>query len=407
MNYELKVMKRIFLIIISLAPLLWIGCKEEGRIDHIDDSVPAPMQVTVKGVRSTPGGAVIKYTLPQDKNLLGIRAEYEIRPGVVRESKASYYTDSIVLEGFGEARAYEVKLFSVGKNGKESEPLPVEVEPTTAPVHLASQQLQGTFGGVSITIDNPERANLAVVLMGDTTGLGYQTTLQTFYTSAPKRVFIYRGLKTDPYDFSVFLRDRWGNLSNVVEATVTPFFEQEIRKTTWQEYWLAGDCKGGHPTSIIWDEVADESNGYNQAFICNEVDCTFWPSPISPTTPHWITWDLGVTATLSRLKFWTFYGHEYVENMVRKFELWGTTNPDSDGSWDSWTPLGSFEIVVPEGEHHILWARAGIEFNIVPDDFAPSPYVPVRYVRFKATEPWDRTAQRMYIMEISLWGRIE
>ena len=58
-------MKRIPYIIISLMLVLWISCKEEVRNDHIDDSAPAPAQVSNVTVRNTHGGAVLKYKLPE------------------------------------------------------------------------------------------------------------------------------------------------------------------------------------------------------------------------------------------------------------------------------------------------------------------------------------------------------
>jgi len=47
-------------------PVLLFGCKEEGRIDHIDDNAPAPVQIDKASitVQNTPGGAVLKYTVP-------------------------------------------------------------------------------------------------------------------------------------------------------------------------------------------------------------------------------------------------------------------------------------------------------------------------------------------------------
>lgn len=166
--------------------IVGISCKEEGRVDFIDDTAPAPGQVTNVTIDNRPGGAVLKYTLPEDKNLLYIRAEYEIKPGVVRETKSSYFKDSLVLEGFGTPDTYNVKLYSVGKNEKESAPFIAQINPTTAPVQLATKKFRDTFGGVAIDFENPEKANLAIVLMADTANLGYMSELITYYTAMPK-----------------------------------------------------------------------------------------------------------------------------------------------------------------------------------------------------------------------------
>src|SRR5690554_2494050 len=106
---------RIIYILMLLMPFAWISCKEEGRTDFVDDAAPAPAQVTKVTVTNKTGGAVLRYVMPVDENLLYVRAEYEITPGVVRETKSSYYKDSLVLEGFGTESTYDVNLYSVGR----------------------------------------------------------------------------------------------------------------------------------------------------------------------------------------------------------------------------------------------------------------------------------------------------
>lgn len=86
---------KILYTVIFLVSVIWTGCKEEGRIDFIDMSAPAPGQVKDVVVINRPGGAVLKYTLPEDRNLLYVRAEYEIKPGVIRETKSSFYLSLI------------------------------------------------------------------------------------------------------------------------------------------------------------------------------------------------------------------------------------------------------------------------------------------------------------------------
>ena len=160
-SFPLWKLRRLFLLML----VVFAGCKEEGRIDFIDSSAPAPAQVTGVEIRNTPGGAVVKYNVPKDENMLYVQAIYEIRPGVMLETKSSYYKDSLVLEGFGDTQTYDVKLFSVGKNEKASEPLSIQVTPLTPPVLLATKLMQETFGGISVKIENPEKANLAIVLI--------------------------------------------------------------------------------------------------------------------------------------------------------------------------------------------------------------------------------------------------
>ena len=67
--------KAIFLGMLSL--LSWYGCKEEGRIDIINEDAPAPLPLTEVTVTPRHGGAVLRYQIPNDENLLCVKAVYE------------------------------------------------------------------------------------------------------------------------------------------------------------------------------------------------------------------------------------------------------------------------------------------------------------------------------------------
>ena len=405
-------MKNRIIIIKNFAVLLFccfvviFGCKEEARIDFIDDSAPAPAQVTDVTIRETAGGAVLKYKVPVDKNLLYVRAEYEIRPGVMREAKSSYVKDSLVLEGFGDERTYDVLLYSVGRNEKASEPYPVKVTPKKAPVHLASKSLRETFGGVAIDFKNPEKSNLAMVLMADTSDLGYKSDIFTFYTSKDSGYFTYRGnggLAPVPTDFGVYFRDRWGNLSDTVYANRTPWFEEYIPKP-WTEYKCTGDLpqvSTGWPITRIWDEdySQDGFHGNEQAVL-----------------PHHISWDFGKTVKLSRITYWPrkAIDDRWIRGHAKVFEIWGAaTAPRTDASYDDWTLLGRFECVKPSGpgaqitQEDIDFSDAGIEFDFLPTDLVPDPYIPVRFIRWRTISTYaNSSVSTVHIRQLSFWGEI-
>ena len=397
----------ILYIIIFLLPMAWISCKEEGRIDFIDDSVSAPGQVTNVVVYNKPGGAVLRYTLPVDKNLLYIRAEYEIKPGVIRETKSSYFKDSLVLEGFGNPDTYDVKLYSVGKNEKESTPYIVQINPTTAPVQLASKRFRDTFGGVAIDFENPEEANLAIVLMADTANLGYMSDVITYYTSAAKGSFTYRGVEgLDPVEqeFAVYVRDRWGNFSDTLTAMVTPWFEELIPKSTWRDYTLPNDIppvNSSLPITRIWDENYDVDGFHGRE---------------TQMLPHTLTWDLGKTVKLSRLKLWPRnHGDDrWKRGHPKVFEIWGSVSPNPTGEMDdSWIPLGRFESLKPSGpgtqitQEDIAFAQEGIEFDFTISDFAPNPFTPIRYLRFRTISTYANASfSTVHILELSFWGEL-
>ncbi|MGI6047762.1 MAG: DUF4959 domain-containing protein [Petrimonas sp.] len=398
----------ILYVIILLISITWAtSCKEEGRIDFIDESIPAPPQVSNVIVDNRAGGAVLRYTLPEDKNLLYVRGEYEIKPGVTQVTKSSYFKDSLVIEGFGTPGQYDVRLYSVGKNEKESAPLIVQINPTTAPVQLATKKFRDTFGGVAIDFENPEKANLAIVLMADTADQGYMSELITYYTAMPKGTFTYRGVDgLDPVEqeFAMYIRDRWGNYSDTVIANVTPWFEEFIPKNTWRDYTLAGDIppvNANYPITRIWDNNYDQDGFHGME---------------TQVLPHNLTWDLGRQVKLSRLKYWPRnHGDDrWKRGHARIFEIWGSNAPNPTGAMDdSWIPLGRFESLKPSGtgsqitQEDIAFAQEGIEFEFGVTDFAPEPFTPVRYIRFRTIATYAYASfSTVHILEISFWGEL-
>src|SRR3546814_10792502 len=70
--------------------------------------------------------------------------------------------------------------------------------------------------------------------------------------------------------------------------------------------------------------------------ILNTESPTFLTGPGTPM-PQWFTFDLGVTAPLTRMKLYqrgTNATRLYSGGNVKTFEIWGSTEPNPDGSWD-------------------------------------------------------------------------
>src|SRR3546814_2815069 len=103
------IMKKIYyLTALVIGTACLSSCKEEPN-PYIDPNAPAPAQVSNLQVTGTPGGAIITYDIPHDANLSHVKATYEIRPGVFREAKASYYLDTLHLVGRSEEHTSELQ----------------------------------------------------------------------------------------------------------------------------------------------------------------------------------------------------------------------------------------------------------------------------------------------------------
>lgn len=388
--------KSIYLIAGMMLFVLFQQCKRDDRLDHIDENAPAPAQVSnIKSI-STLGGAILTYKIPSDPNLSYVKAVYEIQPGVFREGKSSYYTDSLKLEGFGDTNEYKVKLYSVGKNEKASEPLEVTIKPLIPPVISAFEDLtmEAGFGGVKIRFKNKLEANIAIVLQGDTTGSGTILPIQTFYTKTPAGSFSVRGMSSTEKKFSVYLKDRWNNKSPALVKSFTPLFEQKVPKP-FATVKLPTDewepVEPNYPMERLWD---------------NDINSIF-ASRHTTVLPQWFTLDLGKTVILSRMKMnQRAPEYTYTGANVKSFEIYSSNNPNSDGSFGNWKLLGSFKSFKPSGlpmgtvtQEDINYAYTqGEDFEF---DGLQQGY---RYIRFKSLETYGGGAQ-VTIAELNFWGK--
>jgi len=393
---------KIYFLLLYLTLILGAGCKKEDRLDHIDSSSPAPAQVSNIKIAATPGGAMINYKIPKDPNFFYAKAEYEIRPGVFREAKCSYYNDTLAIVGYGDTLSHQVRIYSVGKNEKASAPVTVSIVPLSPPVRTVFKDLNLTaaFGGVRIGFKNPSQANLAIELLMDSTGAGAWTTLNTFYTGALEGSFSSRGLDSVQKKFAVVLWDRWNNRSDTLIRTLTPLYEELIPKNKFSILQLPTDVyKPAEPQYGL-------ANVFNGGTLWNGI----WASANNSVIPQWFTLDLGQQVVLSRFKeFQVNTDHFYIASALKTFEIWGSNNPNPDGSFDaSWTLLGTFHSFKPSGLP--MGQTNQDDYNYAcanGEDFEFENVIPaVRFIRLNALESYSSAGQ-IVISELTFWGQIK
>lgn len=385
------------IIIIAVAFGL-AACTKEGRIDHLDSTMPAPPPVTNINVVPGPGSAAITYDVPDDPNLLYVKALYEIREGVYREAKTSFYMDTLHLEGFGDTETYQVKIFSVGKNEKESLPVTADVTPLKSPVQSAfeSLELSATFGGVRISFENSAKANLIIGVLIDTTGYKTWATVTDFYTSAEEGTFSVRGYDATEKEFAVVLKDRWSNRSDTLIQPVVPLFDELVDRNNIRPLVLPNDAVVLGPNNDV-SKMFDGMKAGN-------VDV--YGSTNAASFPQWFTFDFGEKVIISRFKsYQRIAPFTYGLSAVKAFEIWGSNDPQSDGSWDSWELLGQFESFKPSGLPFPQYTDEDVNYaGIQGEDFEFDDLQPAyRYIRFKTLETWDMGGQ-VAIAELEIWG---
>jgi hypothetical protein len=358
--------------------LVLSSCNEESIGRQPQDNVP-PGPVSEVTYIAIPGGAVFRYYLPDDEDLLCVKALYS-RNGIAVETKASIYADSLMIEGFGNTQPLEVKLIAVDRSQNESTPVLQTITPLEPDVfHIGkSLDLVPDFGGVHAYWDNVNRKEISVVISVKDHNDEY-IPVETFYSAKADGDRSIYGMDTIPYDFGVYAQDRWGNKTETKLFTLTPLFETRFDRTLFRDAKLPNDV-GPVNTSWVMPNLWDGLVG-NQGF----------GSPAASVWPQSITIDLGVNGRISRLRVFQ-RGGSYIfrEGNLRNFEVWGCVAPlDMSGNWNSWTLLGIFESIKPSGLPFGENSSEDIDRGTNGEDFFFSPINPsVQYIRIRVTKTW-------------------
>lgn len=384
-------------VIIISAGLFLSGCKEEAVSPLPNGAGDAtPPAVTNLQAVNLHGGAKIKYTVPADPNLLYVQAEWTYK-GVSRNTKASYYADTLTLEGFGDTSECEVKVYAISRNEKKSAPVSITVKPLTPPIEevFKSLTIKPDFGGVNVGFVNATRGNVVItVLTNDSTGK--LVPANAFYTNLGNDSFSTRGFAPAPRVFGVFVKDRWNNFSDTLYTTQTPYFELLLNKSLFKEVNpYPGDINANiysasYPMNKLWDNSTS----------------TIYVTANALGMPESFTFDLGVKAKLSRMKYFqrqstAFY---FASQTPKIFEVYGSNNPAPDGNWASWDLIKRCESVKPSGfqlgivtNDDIAYAQAGEDFNF------PISAGAYRYLRFKMLQTYGNSTSITF-SELTFWG---
>ncbi|MGE8377374.1 MAG: DUF5000 domain-containing lipoprotein [Sphingobacterium sp.] len=386
------------LIYMLYAGLLFVGtigsCRktEVGTMDKSDKQAPGP--VSNAQVENLNGAAKITYNLPQDDDLLYIRAEYTTKQGIVRNTKVSRYLDSVVLQGFADTDVYEARLYAVDKSENVSVPLLVKVQPKTPPFELVKQKLvaSAAFGGLDVGYQNVTESDVAIVILANDK-LGNFAPLKTLNTKLKTGTFGARNLAAVETRFGLMVRDRWGNLSDTTYVTLKPFFEAQLDRTKMKGLNINGtDAKNypGNEVEYLFDGDVSNKTAYHTI------------DPVS--MPQWFTFDMGQTAKLSRLVWFMRQGWYFHLHNPRKVEIWGSNNPSPDGSFTNWILLAEHEQIKPSGLPPGQNSNADIEAALEGETISiPVDAPAVRYIRFKTLRNWS---DGVYVnfTELALWG---
>lgn len=399
MNY----MKKIILLLGTV--LVIAACSsnqnEFGRIDQFDSNLPAPQPVSeIVKVKPISGGSIIWVKIPDDQNIKGVVATYE-RNGKTIDTKISRYVDSLEIVGYADTKTHKVKICTFNADEVRSTSIDVDINPTAPAIETVTPVILSAAGGVKIKIaGNYDKENLAVCLLRDADLTDVDKPVNqikwvevtTLFTESNNITLTRRGIEANEAIFGVYIRDRWGNMSDTLKTVLTPGVEIKIPKTDFK-YADPGDdnCfsmseeNSTYPVVGLWDD-----SGYSGTYHFLAIG----KCPI----PCWLTIDLGLTAQLSRIATLPRIGYNiWKDAHPRDFEFWGSMKPtgksgnNEHGFDDSWFCLGKFTQYKPSGYNadgtvgtitteDVTYFNNGNDFELNSDKY-PHAFDQLRYLR--------------------------
>jgi hypothetical protein len=391
--------------------IFFFSCEEEVRGPLTKDGTP-PSQVSEVKVTNLPGGAKITYIVPNDQDALLVEAKYELDNGNEVTAKSSIFKNFVMLEGLRKSAEQEVQLVTVDRSENRSQPVMVTINPETAPVDklYESFELLEDFGGVRLYYNNEDNvaAELLLYAADEKGNLVYS---QSVFISDDQRTHqTFRGFPPTANTFGISAIDRWDNTTEILSVERTPLEETKLDIQKFRELFLPGDEPGGISgwvMPLLWNGSIDEPG-----FHTNHTAGGTLVPPYTDTY-HIFTMDLGVTAKLSRFKFWQRQQNTldglYSHGNPKIFDVWGAAELPTHGeaSFEGWTKLiEDGEVIKPSGgivgsnsPEDVASAASGEEFDL------PIEAAPIRYFRFVNKRNWAGT-KFMFLVEINFWGQI-
>lgn len=398
-------MKRILIFISILITIILIVASCSKALEShlpVDNNPAIPAQVSNVTVVNGNGNAKLTYTLPNDSNLLYVKAVYTITTGQQFEFQASYYNNSLLVEGFADTLEHEVKLYSVSRSNILSAAVTVKIKPLVSPIWQVYRSIQvvNAFGGYNLTAFNASKANISIIVTKLNVFNEYEAdNNKSVYTNTDSILSKTRGLDTLTYRFGFLVKDRWGNKTDTMYINIKPLYETEMSKANFSTFTLPGDASevtNGAALQYMWDNKL----GWPYTSFTNQTGT-------GGTGPHMVTFSIGVTAKISRVWIRPFPEGTsfYYLSTMKRFEIYGASAPNLSGALDNtWTLLGSYTVTKPSGlpygtDNATDQATAAAGFSWEANITAPK----VKYIRIRCLENFGGGTNQS-INELSVYG---
>jgi hypothetical protein len=370
-----------------------------------DGDTTPPSVLTVDSVTPTNGGGIISYTLPNDDDILYVRAEYTNSNGVDVSRASSSYNNSIEIDGLNQTTALTITLYVVDENYNQSAPIYVELVPLESFIYLVQESIEVNtdLGGFRINWENIQSKTVYVFVHINN---GTEEEIRILSSNNSSESIAVRGLPSEEITISTRIEDFDENSTTLEEkGTLTPLFEQVIDKSTWTlvaSQSVNGNAWEGASVNF-WDDVIDTTN--------NNSDNSYFMiwRDLNGGSLNWpldLVIDLNKNVKVTRFTVWQrayWYNgpsdipYYFQEENMKSFTMYASNDAQV------WEELGQFDIGDPrDSEGNIPQsaldsAANGHEFEL--DEVSES----FRYLKFSVTSNYGSEA---YVngSEITMYG---
>ncbi|MFT4534626.1 MAG: hypothetical protein ACI9P5_001987 [Saprospiraceae bacterium] len=398
---KIETMKKIAILLVLIVCVS--SCSEEQpHSPTLSDDV-SPSIVSGVELNSINGGFDITYDLPDDQDLLYVKAVYTASNGEEAEVKSSSFSNSIQILGFGDTEEKVIKLYAADRSENLSEVVEVKGNPLTPPVFLIQEtmKISPDFGGAKYSWSNELNVPVAIEFL--TKEASSIEIADIRYTEQTEGESSLRGYEPQPRFFAAVIRDRYDNYSDTIYADtpdrlLTPLLEERLDKTLFKKVEFDNDDDwnrwGGNFSDLYDDNSSEDSFAHTQG-----------DGPL----PNILSIDLGKVVTLSRFnvlqrgtevnRHWAFsHGNP------KRYTVYGSIDlPPIEGDLSDWTLLRECEAIKPSGLPIGQTSDEDFSHFDTGDEFNFGEATEVRYIRLVVHQTWDG-AGFVNLAELTFWG---
>lgn len=360
------------IVTIFIAFMLFCSCQDDENTFGIS------MPKENLSFRPTAGGAVMHYTLPDDKDILAIRIRYQDVYGKELVCTGSYACDSLLIVGFNEAREnVEAAVTLCHRNGNESEPVMVtfNTEDSGPVAFFKDLDVKSSWEGFSVTYNLPANvsgmAHIFYVGQNPLTKEPDTLLMTSFALKAGNETLPFQVqqqgaehtvvIRTEDFRGYMVKQGVWENVAaystkllsgEELEFTVPSGCEMEDEAAKiGVKYLFDRDIKGETCTTLPDTEFKTFLAGpdaVGKPFILDLKKNTL-PAMLR----IYAMLQVRKNGNTSVSKYWEYFQNRYKEKLPCEVYCYGSNDMNDD---DSWTEIGRF-YQHPELQREFCWAR--------------------------------------------------